>query len=128
MASCIEAKTGLEFFELSHPFSHGVPVWPGDDDVRIWKSVYHARDGVLSQKLTMNMHCSTHMTAPVHLIQGGDFVADLPLDLFFGQAAILDIPKDRWEYVTAADLKKHAKLVAQAEMVLIVTNGQQYWR
>lgn len=121
MAACIEASTGLEYYELSHPFGHGVPVWPGDDDVKIWKSVYHARDGVLSQKLSMNMHCSTHMTAPIHLVQGGAYVADLPLDLFFGQAAVVDIPKVRWAYITAVDLERHAALIDRAEIVLIVT-------
>lgn len=121
MATCTEQATGLEFYELSHPFEHGVPVWPGDEDVRIWKSVYHARDGVLSQKFNMNMHCSTHMTAPIHLVQGGAFVGDLPLDLFFGQAAVLDIPKGKWDLITAEDLEFHAALVDQADIALIVT-------
>jgi kynurenine formamidase len=116
-----EAATGLEYCELSQPFGFGVPVWPGDDDVRIWKSVYHSRDGVLSQKLSMNMHCSTHMTAPIHLVQGGAFVAQLPIDLFFGAGVVLKIPKSKWEYVTAADLDVRSDLVNEADIVLINT-------
>lgn len=115
-----EAATGLTYCELSHPFGHGVPVWPGDDDVRIWKSVYHARDGVQSQKLSMNMHCSTHMTAPIHLLQGGAFVADLSIDHFFGNGAVLDIPKGKWELVTAADLEA-AGLVEEDDIVIVNT-------
>ena len=121
MAIETETATGLEFCELSHPFAHGVPVWPGDDDVLIWKSVYHARDGVLSQKFRMNMHCSTHMTAPIHLVQGGAFVSQLPIDLFFGSGVVLDIPKAKWEYVTAADLEAVSDMVEDNDIVLINT-------
>lgn len=121
MTFLIEAASGLQFCELSHPFGHGVPVWPGDDDVKIWKSVYHARDGVQSQKLSMNMHCSTHMTAPIHLVQGGAFVADLPLELFFGNGIVLDIPKGKWDLVTAADLDKVGERIEGDDIVLINT-------
>ena len=116
-----DEPSGLEFIELSHPFGHSVPVWPGHDDVRIWRTVYHARDGVLSQKLSMNMHCSTHMTAPIHLVQGGAFVADLPISRFFGSGVTLAIPKHRWELVTAADLEAAAGDVDEGDIVLINT-------
>jgi kynurenine formamidase len=120
MSSIQESTSGLHFYELSHPFGHGVPVWPGDEDVRIWKSVYHAKHGVLSQKIAMNMHCSTHVTAPVHLIQGGAFVADLLPELFFGAGVVLQIPKSRWELVTRADLERSSKVEA-GDIVLINT-------
>jgi kynurenine formamidase len=116
-----EAATGLQFCELSHPFGHGVPVWPGDEDVRIWKSVYHAKHGVLSQKISMNMHCSTHMTAPVHLIQRGAFVADIPPATFFGQGVVLNIPKNRWGLVTPADLDRASVQVEAGDIVIINT-------
>lgn len=121
MAIEAETETGLQFCELSHPFGHGVPVFPGDDDVLIWKSVNHARDGVLSQKISMNMHCSTHMTAPIHLVQGGAFVADMPINLFFGPGIVLDIPKGKWELLTAADLDAAGAKVEENDIVLINT-------
>lgn len=116
-----DAASGLSFCELSHPFGHGVPVWPGDDDVRIWKSVYHARDGVQSQKLSMNMHCSTHMTAPIHLVQGGAFVADLSLDHFFGNGVVIDVPRAKWELVTADDLDAAGAEVGEGDIVIVNT-------
>jgi kynurenine formamidase len=115
-----EPTTGLQFCELSHPFGHGVPVWPGDEDVRIWRSVYHAKHGVLSQKLSMNMHCSTHVTAPIHLIQGAAYVADLKPELFFGTGIVLNIPKQSWELVTVADMERAGK-VEVGDIVVINT-------
>jgi kynurenine formamidase len=121
MSDCFEPGTGLRFVELSQPWGHGVPVWPGDADVKVERSVYHARDGVLSQKVTANMHCSTHVNAPIHLLQGGAFVGQLAIDRFFGSGVVLSIPKGRWESVTAADLAKAIPAVRRGDIVLIVT-------
>ena len=49
----------------------------------IERGVTHAHDGVFSQKITMTMHNSTHMNAPIHLVQGGADIAirQLPVHL-----------------------------------------------
>ena len=69
MAGVTDPQTGVRFVELSHPFGHGAPIVPGDADVHVERSVYHARDGVLSQKIVANMHVTTHVNAPIHLVQ-----------------------------------------------------------
>src|ERR1700678_1885889 len=104
-ADVTDPRTGVRLVELSHPFGHGAPIVPGDADVHVERSVYHARDGVLSQKLVANMHVPTPVNAPIHLVQRGAFVGALPIDRFFGTGVIVSIPKGRWEYVTAADLQ-----------------------
>jgi kynurenine formamidase len=121
MPDSFEPGTGLRFVELSHPWGHGIPVWPGDADVKIERAVNHAKDGVMSQKLTANMHCSTHMNAPIHLIQGGAYVGQLPIDRLFGNGVILSVPKTHWEYVTADDLAAATPCVQPGDIVLIVT-------
>ena len=121
MPDCIEPGTGLRFVELSHPWGHNIPIWPGDAEVKIERGVNHARDGVMSQKLIMNMHCGTHMNAPIHLVQKAAYVGDIPLDRFFGSGVILSIPKGKWELVTAQDLEKATPKVCKGDIVLIVT-------
>ena len=85
---CVEPATGLRFVELNHVWGHGSPVIPGDPDLRIERPATHARDGVTAQKFTGNMHISTHLNAPIHLIQGGADVASLPIDRFFGSGVV----------------------------------------
>ncbi len=119
---CDEPGTGLRFVELSHPWGHGSPIFPGDPDLRIERGVTHARDGVLSQKFTANMHISTHLNAPIHLVQGGADVASLSIERFFGGGIVLDIPKGRWELVTAADLRA-SKLQAREGDIVLVNTG-----
>ncbi len=116
-----EPATGLRFVELNHVWGHGAPVIPGDPDLRIERPATHARDGVTAQKFTGNMHISTHLNAPIHLIQGGADVADLSIDRFFGTGVVLDLPRARWELVTAADLAKAAPAIAEGDRVIINT-------
>ncbi len=113
--------SGLEFYELSHPWGHGIPVFPGDDDVRIHRGVKHASHGVMSQTIKTTMQNSTHVNAPIHLIPQGAVVGDLPIDLFFGNGIVLDIPKSRWELLTAADLEGWGERIDPHDMVVINT-------
>lgn len=123
--SCDDPATGLRFVELSHPWGHGSPIFPGDPDLRIERGVTHARDGVLSQKFTANMHISTHLNAPVHLVQGGADVASLAIDRFFGAGVVLDLPRGQWELVTAKDLEAAKPVVRDGDIVIIDTGWHQ---
>jgi kynurenine formamidase len=116
-----EPSTGLRFVELNHVWGHGSPVIPGDPDLRIERPATHARDGVTAQKFTGNMHISTHLNAPIHLVQGGADVASLEINRFFGSGVVLDLPRGRWEMVTAADLEAATPAVREGDIVVIHT-------
>ena len=55
---------GLEFYNLSHRFGYQSPNWPYFEDVKIERIHYHAKSGVLSQRITTSMHNTTHIDAP----------------------------------------------------------------
>ena len=113
--------SGLEFVELSHVWGHGVPSMPGQTDVRMVRAVKHAQHGVLAWRITTSLHTGTHMNAPIHLIQKGDDLAAVSPDRLFGNGAIVDVPKNRWELVTAADLQASAPEIEKGDIVVIVT-------
>jgi kynurenine formamidase len=115
----VEPATGLEFVELSHPWGHHTPTYPGFDDVSIHRTVTHAAQGVMSQRVKMTMHSGTHLNAPIHLIQGGRGVGDLDLERFFGPGVVLDIPKNKWEVITADDLDRTSQDVHPNDIVII---------
>jgi kynurenine formamidase len=121
MPKTVEPGTGLTFVELSHPWGPGIPINPGDPDIRIERAVNHATHGVLSQRITTIMHVSTHLNAPLHLVQGGADASQVPLDTFFGNGVVLDLPKSRWEYVTAADLEAARPRVEAGDIVIVNT-------
>jgi len=108
-------------YELSHPWGHGAPAYPGFPDTRIQRPVTHARHGVMAQRIRTVMHTGTHVNAPIHLVQQAAGIGTLPLGLFFGNGVVLDVPKEQWELVTAADLESATPAVEAGDIVLIVT-------
>jgi kynurenine formamidase len=113
--------TGLELVELSHEWGHGVPSYPGQADVKMFRAVKHSQHGVLAWKINTSMHTGTHMNAPLHLIQRGADLADIPEDRLFGNGVILSIPKGSYETITAKDLEAAKPAVQKGDIVVIVT-------
>ncbi|MBI4922228.1 MAG: cyclase family protein [Devosia nanyangense] len=121
MPGVVEPETGLVFYELSHEWGHDVPMQPGFDEVRVYRSSTHAKNGVMAQRIRMVMHSGTHVNAPRHMIQTGIGVGEIALDRFFGSGVVVRIPKQRWELVTAADLEAATPAIEPEDIVVIDT-------
>ena len=127
MPAHTEPSTGLEFYELSHPWEHNQPVLPGFDELILYRSVNHARHGVMSQMFKTVFHTSTHINAPIHLHQRAKGVGELDLDNFWGSAAILSIPKKKWELVSVEDLENYSDSIQAGDIVIINTGWHTHY-
>ena len=116
---------GLNFYELSHVWGHGAPSYPGNEDVIMYRSVKHSQHGVMTNRLKMVMHTGTHMNAPIHMIQGGAGLADIPLECLFGNGVILHIPKKKWGLISIDDLKNTEIEIQDGDFVVLVTGWHQ---
>jgi kynurenine formamidase len=105
--------------ELSHPWGHGVPSYPGQDDVKMYRSVKFAQHGVMAHRINTIMHTGTHMNAPLHMIQKAADLASIPVDRFFGNGIVLHVPKKSYQVITAKDLEEAASGVQQGDIVVI---------
>ncbi|MEE4358782.1 MAG: cyclase family protein [Desulfococcaceae bacterium] len=121
MTIVTDPYTGLELVELSHVWGHGVPSYPGQTDVKMFRAVKHSQHGVLAWKINTSMHTGTHMNAPIHLIQKGADLSEVPEDRLFGNGVILSIPKGSYETVTAKDIEAATPKVQKDDIVVIVT-------
>jgi len=121
MTTVKDPYSGLEFVELSHPWGHGVPSYPGQADVKMFRAVKHAQHGVLAWKINTVMHTGTHMNSPYHMIQGGKSLADIDPARFFGNGVVLSIPKGSYETITAKDLEAATPAVKEGDIVVINT-------
>ena len=111
----------LQLVELSHEWGHGVPSYPGQADVKMFRAVKHAQHGVLAWKINTSMHTGTHLNAPIHLIQKGADLSEIPEERLFGNGVVLNIPKGSYETVSAKDLEAATPEVRNDDMVVIVT-------
>lgn len=115
--------------DLSHPFGDKCPLWPYFADVKIERMHYMAKSGVLSQTVTTVMHCTTHADSPAHVFEGGRFTHEIPLTCYYGDAVIWDIPKQKWEMITAKDLDAANKALPMKEddIIIVHTGWNKYW-
>jgi kynurenine formamidase len=123
----VDPRTGVQFFDLSHPWGHDAPLWPYFPDVRIERFHYHAKSGVLSQQITTFMHCTTHTDAPAHVIEGTPFIDELPLASYFGTGVVVSIPKEKWEVISAEDLENAVPEIREGDIVIVNTGWHRYY-
>lgn len=121
MAAIQDPHSGLQFHELSHPWGYNTPTQPGFEDVKIDRLTYHAKFGVMTQRISMVMHSSTHMNAPIHLVQRAPYVGELAPDIFFGGGVVWDLPKGEWDLIEPADLEAASPAMETGDIVLINT-------
>ncbi len=121
MTMISDPYSGLQMVELSHPWGHGTPSYPGQEDLKIFRAVKHAQHGVLAWKINTVMHTGTHLNAPLHLVPRSADLASIALHHFFGNGVVLNIPKDHYEVITAADLQAATPAIRPDDMVIIVT-------
>lgn len=117
----IDPKTGLEFFDLSQPWGHGTPVWPGFPGVTIERGSFHALMGTLTQRFSTTMHASTHVNAPLHLVPMAAPIGAVPLDHFFGAAVVLGVDVGKWDLIEPEHLEACGVEIRAGDIVLINT-------
>ena len=95
----------MTWFDLSVPLRTGMPVYPGDPEVRIASALTVEADGANVLSLGLASHSGTHADAPLHVGDGWAALDELPLSLFGGVAEIVDV-RDvaRGGAITAAHL------------------------
>jgi kynurenine formamidase len=121
MSFVSDPYSSLQFLELSHVWGHGVPSYPGQADVEMHRAVKHAQHGVTAWHCNTVLQTGTHMNSPIHLIQRGADLAEIPVDRFFGNGVVLGIPKGAYEVIRAADLEAAQPGVRDGDIVVIVT-------
>ena len=76
MAAVKDPESGLEFYELSHPWGMYTPIFPGYEEIKLERLTYHAKHGVMTHKISTIFHTSTHVNAPIHLLPEAPAVCD----------------------------------------------------
>ena len=103
-----------------------MPVWPGDPGIVLeQESSLAAGDPYNLSRLSCGVHTGTHIDAPLHFIQGGKAVDELPLEALVGPARVihlLDVDE-----VTPQELEQ-ANLPLDTRRLLLRTRNSELWR
>lgn len=78
----------MRIIDLSLPIYEGMPVYPGDPEVKITLIQNVAEHGWNMRRIEMNGHDGTHVNAQSHAVDGGKSLDEYPLARFQGTARI----------------------------------------
>lgn len=115
----------MELIDISMTIRPGMVVWPGDRPVVMGRTEGLATGGPYNlSHITMSLHAGTHMDAPIHFIDEGLSIADMPLEATVGPARVIRIFDP--ESVKASELEAHD--IKAGERILFKTiNSQRLW-
>jgi len=122
--------------DLTYPLNQDNPYWPakGFFPFTLNNLTTLEKEGVYSNSFSMPEHLGTHIDAPNHFVKGHPSLDQLPLDKFFGPAAVIDI-KDKVDrdpdyLLSIDDIKewegRHGPIPSRA-IVLLYTGWGRYW-
>lgn len=111
------------FYDISLPVSERLVTYPGDPPIELRP---HARiadgDDANVTRLAFGSHTGTHLDAPLHFIDGGRAVDQLPLDVLVGPVRVAELPPDVTA-ISAVDLR--AAGLSGEQRVLLKTRNRE---
>lgn len=125
---------GLKVVELTNPIQNEVIKWFGIiNEVSVLATV--PKDGYYSLFLNNSgEHVGTHVDAPVHFYYDGLFINELPLDVLYGVAVVIDARKyvsHPNDTITMSELMDWERSVGveipKGSIVLLYTGWANYW-
>ena len=80
----------MRTIDLTHTFDDGMPVYPGDPASHLSQIATIEKDGFTDHILETGLHVGTHMEAPLHMIEGGKYLSDIPPERFTGRGRLIN--------------------------------------
>ena len=94
--------------DLSHPLHEGMLTFPGLNHPRteVTQLARHGVEGRATRRLVLGTHTGTHLDAPLHFIEGGGTIDQVPLSTLVGPAVVADLgPAGPLEEISLARLQ-----------------------
>jgi kynurenine formamidase len=95
----------MKFIDLSHPLRDGQSSFPGDPILHVSSHATIEKQRCNVSQIEMGSHQGTHLDAQYHFVPDGKRIDQMPLDWFYGAAALLRIPKGPREEITIVDFQ-----------------------
>lgn len=81
----------MRLIDLSQPVTDGGPNCPVHPQISAKVVATHAKDNWHMEMITLATHTGSHLDAPLHKIDGGKSIDQIPLDSFSGEAVLADL-------------------------------------
>jgi len=114
------------WIDISVPLRSGMVVWPGDPGVKIERvSAIGNGDPMNMSSVSMCLHTATHVDAPLHFLDGGPDMAQMPVSALIGPTRVIRVKDPK--AIRAREL--HPLRIRRGERLLFKTRGaRRRWR
>ena len=110
--------------DLTHPIESGMPVYPGDPEVRVDAAESYAADGCRVSELACGSHAGTHVDAPSHTEEDGPTLDSFPVSAFVRDAVVVDCTDLGAREAIPAE---RVPVGVDADCALFRTGWDRYW-
>jgi len=131
----------LKIYDLSQPFYSGIPLWPWPVmyDIEISRVTFpefatfphDPKEGRVNKMTTViktKFHASTHMDAPLHVLEGGLTIDQIPLSSCYGEGVVVDMRYlKKWDVIGKKDLDNANPPIKKGDFVVINTGWHKYF-
>jgi arylformamidase len=117
----------MKLIDLSHPFLHCMPVYPGSESPLFETVATVSRHGYAEKRITLLSHTGTHLDAPSHIHTKGLSLDWLPVESFAGSAFVLDFSSHSGQIIEVDDLVPYHYHIVKSDFVLIHTGWSRHW-
>ena len=114
----------MKTFDLTHPITTGMPVFPGTEPPIIEQATTIEKNGFAEKCLRFYSHTGTHLDAPAHILPDGATLNELTIDNYIGQALCISVSKN---VIDPDCLKPFITDMASVDFVLFETGWSRYW-
>jgi arylformamidase len=113
--------------DISIELSPQMVRWEGDPPMIVRQILQIAKgDPYNLSEMKLSVHQGTHLDAPHHFLEDGDFTEDFPLDLLIGEAQVVQIPENAKSI--NAEVLKVIHIQPGIQRLLFKTRNSQYWK
>lgn len=112
-----------KYIDLSYEIEHQMAVYPGDDELKLYRHRFLNRDYYNDTRLETGMHVGTHIDAPSHLLNKDRFICDYPVEKFIGNGCLLDVRNE--EIIKLKD--EYLDKVQEGDIVLLYTGYDEFF-
>lgn len=112
----------MKIYDISADLYNGMPAFPGDPEPVIKRVLSLPEDPANVSVISMGTHTGTHVDPPLHFVEGGLPLDQIPLDHLYGKAEVLDLTYVT-QAITAEDLKG-----AGEKILLFKTSNSKLWQ
>ncbi|MBL4937252.1 cyclase family protein [Clostridium sp. YIM B02515] len=107
-----------KIIDLTREISNNMPVYPGDDEVKLYQTNYINKDGYNNHGIETGMHIGTHVDGPMHMTDSNIYISEMELDKFIGRGILIDAKNE-----TIIDYKEEYEEIILEDSIVVINTG-----